>query len=481
MNLNIVASAAWAFGVTLLLAGCAVGPDYRRPEIAAAAQFKEAPEGWVVATPADAVDRGRWWRLFQDAQLDALAEKVLVDNQNIAAAQAAYQQARALVREQRAGLFPVVSLDVGASRSRSGGSSSNNIDNGDGGGRSGARNSFQASIGADWEPDVWGRLRRATTAADANAQASAADLANAQLSAQGELVLNYLSLRETDEEIGLLERTLQGYERSLQIATNRYKVGVAPRSDMLSAQTQVYSATADLEGLMLQRDQLEHAIAVLVGLAPADFDLQPAGWNAVVPEVPAMVPSTLLLRRPDIASSERRMAAANEQIGIQTSGYFPSFGLSASYGKTTSKVSDLFNLSSMVWSIGASATQTLFDAGATGARVEQAQGAYDEAVANYRQTALTAFQNVEDQLSAQRVLARQHALREQASTAADQNEQVVLNQYKAGQVSFTEVVVAQASALSARRALVQAALDRQTTAVALIQALGGGWDGDVAP
>ncbi|TDU23322.1 NodT family efflux transporter outer membrane factor (OMF) lipoprotein [Panacagrimonas perspica] len=477
MKNNVVANAVAALGVTLLIAGCAVGPDYRRPEVAAAAQFKEAPEGWVAATPADAVDRGRWWRLFQDAQLDALAEKVLVDNQNIVAAQAAYQQARSLVREQRAGLFPVVSLDVGASRSRNSGGSNN----GDGGGSQGTRNSFQASIGADWEPDVWGRLRRATTAADANAQASAADLANARLSAQGELVLNYLSLRETDEEIGLLERTLQGYERSLQIATNRYKVGVAPRSDLLSAQTQVYNATADLEGLMLQRDQLEHAIAVLTGRAPADFDLQPAGWNAVVPEVPAMVPSTLLLRRPDIASAERRLAAANEQIGIQTAGYFPNFGLSASYGKTTSKLSDLFSTSSMVWSIGVSAAQTLFDAGATGARVEQAQGAYDEAVANYRQVALTAFQNVEDQLSAQRVLARQHTLREQASTAADQNEQVVLNQYKAGQVSFTEVVVAQASALSARRALVQAALDRQTTAVALIQALGGGWDGNAEP
>lgn len=468
MKIPSFAKYAPSFLVALLAAGCAVGPDYRRPEIAAAGQFKEAPEGWVAATPADAIDRGRWWKLFEDPQLDALAAQVLVNNQNVAAAQAAYEQSRALVREQRAALFPVVSLDLGASRSRSG--NSNNAVN------RGARNNFQASIGADWEPDVWGRLRRTTTAASASAQASAADLANAQLSAQGELVIDYLSLRETDEEIGLLERTLEGYERSLQIANNRYKVGIAPRSDMLSAQTQVYNATADLEGLMLQRDQLEHAIAVLAGIAPADFDLQPAGWNAVVPAVPGVMPSTLLMRRPDIASAERRVAAANEQIGIQTSAYFPSFGLSASYGTTTSKLSDLFNASSMLWSIGVSATQTLFDAGATGARVAQARGAYDEVVANYRQTVLTAFQNVEDQLSAQRVLGRQHELREQASATADQNEQVVLNQYKAGQVSFSEVVVAQASALSARRSLVQAALDRQTTAVALIQALGGGWD-----
>ena len=457
-----------SIGTAMLVTGCAVGPDYRRPEIALAAQFKEAPEGWVAATPADAIDRGRWWALFNDAELDALAERVRVDNQNIAAAQAAYQQARALVREQRAGLFPLVSLNGSASRSDNGSSGS--------GGSQGARNSYQANIGADWEPDVWGRLRRATTAATASEQASAADLANAQLSAHGELVLNYLSLRETDEEIGLLERTLQGYERSLQIANNRYTVGIAPRSDLLSAQTQVYNATAELEGLMLQRDQLEHAIAVLVGEAPANFDLQPAGWNAVVPAVPAMLPSTLLLRRPDIASAERRVAAANEQIGIQKSGYFPSFGLSASYGSSASKVGDLFSASSMAWSIGVSAAQTLFDAGATGARIDQARSAYDEAVANYRQTTLTAFQDVEDQLSAQRVLARQHELRVLASKAADENEQVVLNRYKAGQVSFTEVVVAQASALSARRSLVQAALDRQTTAVALIQALGGGWD-----
>lgn len=457
-------------GIAMLASGCAVGPDYRRPEIAAAAQFKEAPEGWVAAAPADAIDRGRWWSLFADAELDALAERVRVNNQNIAAAQAAYQQARALVREQRAGLFPLVSLNGSASRSDSGGNG------GSGNGNGGTRSSYQASIGADWEPDVWGRLRRATTAAEASSEASAADLANAQLSAHGELVINYLSLRETDEEIGLIERTLQGYERSLQIANNRYIVGIAPRSDLLSAQTQVYNTTAELEGLMLQRDQLEHAIAVLVGLAPADFDLQPAGWNAVVPAVPAMVPSTLLMRRPDIASAERRVAAANEQIGIEQTGYFPNFGLSASYGTNASRVGDLFNASSMLWSIGVNAAQTVFDAGATGARVEQAEGAYDEAVANYRQTTLTAFQDVEDQLSAQRVLARQYDLRVLASKAADENEQVVLNRYKAGQVSFTEVVVAQASALSARRSLVQAALDRQTTAVALIQALGGSWD-----
>lgn len=464
---------ALAMSVALLAAGCAAGPDYHRPEIEAGARFKEAPEGWVEAAPADAIRRGRWWSVFDDPALDALASQVEVSNQNVAAAQAAYQQARALVREQRAGLFPVVSLDAGATRSRNGGSGST-------GGET-VRNSYQASVGADWEPDVWGRLRRATTAAKASAEASAADLENAQLSAQGELVLDYLSIRETDEEIGLLERTLEGYERALQIARNRYQVGVAPRSDLLGAQTQVFNASADLEGLMLQRDQLEHAIAVLVGKAPADFDLQPAAWTPVIPDVPATVPSTLLLRRPDVASAERRVAAANEQIGIEKSGYFPSFGLSASYGSSASKVADLFSASTMLWSIGVSAAQTLFDAGATTARVEQARGAYDEAVANYRQTALTAFQNVEDQLSSQRVLARQHELRRQASEVAGQNEQVVLNQYKAGQVSFTEVVVAQASALSARRSLVQAQLDRQTTAVALIQALGGGWDGEFEP
>lgn len=468
----------FAVATLLTVAGCAVGPDYQRPTLSTPDAYKEAGD-WLPAQPSDALDRGAWWSLFDDPSLDALAKQVVVSNQNVAAAQAAYAQARASVREQRASLFPSVDLNAGATRSGSK-SSGTVVNTGStittGGNR--IRTTYQASIGASWEPDVWGRLRRTLENANASLQVSAADLASATLSAQGELVTNYLSLRETDAEIALLQKTIDGYQRAATIASNRYKVGVAPRSDMLSAQSQLYSTQADLEGLQQTRAQLEHAIAVLLGKAPADFTLAPADWNGVVPPVPVGVPSTLLQRRPDIAAAERQVAAANANVGIEQSAWFPSLSLSGSYGSSTSALHDLFDASTLLWSIGASAAETLLDFGARNARVVGARASYDQAVANYRQTTLTAFQDVEDQLSATRVLERQYALRQQASTIADENEQVLLNQYRAGTVGFSDVVTAQASALSARRALVQAALDRQTTAVALIQALGGGWQMD---
>ncbi len=446
--------------MALAISGCAVGPNYQRPTSPDVSRFKEA-EGWVPAAPADALERGPWWSLFGDPVLDQLAARVEVSNQNVAQAVAAYAQARALVREQRASLFPSVSLDGGASRSGSANVS--------------PANKYQLSIGGSWEPDVWGRLGRAVDSASASAQASAADLASARLSAQGELALNYLSLRQTDAQKALLASTLAGYQRSLEITQNRYAAGIAAKTDVLQAQTQLANAQADDAGLVRQRAQLEHAIAVLVGQAPGNFTLGPTDWNPVVPEVPVGVPSTLLQRRPDIAAAERRVAVANEQIGIAKSAYYPSLSLSASYGLGASRVADLFSASSSVWSIGLSAAQALFNAGATSARVEGSEAAHAQAVARYRQTVLSAFQGVEDQLAATRVLLTQQDLRRQASEAADQVEQQVLNRYRSGQVSYTEVITAQAAALSARRALVQAMADRQTTAVALIQSLGGGW------
>lgn len=468
---------AAALAAALGLAACAAGPDYARPAVPTPAAYKEAGD-WQPAQPNDALDRGAWWSLFEDPALDALAAQVDVSNQNVAAAQAAYAQARASVREQRAGLFPVVDLSAGATRSGTHSSNTTVVSGGGtavttGGGRT--RTTYQAEIGASWEPDVWGRLRRSLEGAGASLQASAADLASARLSAQGELVTDYLSLREADAELALLDATLEGYQRALTIAQNRYAAGVAPKSDVLSAQSQLYSTQADREGLLRTRATLEHAIAVLVGKAPGDFSIAPADWHGVVPQVPSGLPSTLLQRRPDIAAAERQVAVANANIGIEQSAWFPSLTLQGSYGSTASALHDLFDTSALVWSLGASAAETLFDFGARRARVAGARAAYDQAVANYRQTTLAAFQDVEDQLSAQRVLERQHALREQASAVADENERLMLNQYRAGQVSYSEVVTAQASALSARRALVQAALDRQTTAVALIQALGGGW------
>ena len=453
--------------LALLATGCAVGPDYKRPATAEVTNFKEA-EGWVPAAPADALERGPWWSLFKDPVLDQLQSRVDVSNQNVALAVAAYAQARALVREQRASLFPTVTLDAGATRSRSSG----NVTTGTTG-RVG--NNYQLSIGGSWEPDVWGRLGRAVDSATAGEQASAADLASAKLSAQGELAANYFSLRQTDAQKALLETTLAGYQRALEITQNRYKAGIAAKTDVLQAQTTLANALADNAGLQRTRAQLEHAIAVLVGEVPANFSLPPAAWNPLVPEVPLGVPSALLQRRPDIAAAERRVASANEQIGIAKSAYFPSLSLSASAGTGASRVADLFKASSSVWSLGLSAAQLIFDAGATGARVDGARAAHEQAVARYRQTVLAAFQDVEDQLSATRVLQTQQELRRQASEAADQVEQQVLNRYRSGQVGYTEVITAQATALSARRALVQAMADRQTTAVALIQSLGGGW------
>lgn len=454
----------------VLLAGCAVSPTYEVPATPAPQAFKEAA-GWQPAAPADALERGPWWTLFGDAQLNQLAESIEISNQNVAEAIASYEQARALVREQRASLFPTVSLTGSGTRSGNGSGSSG----GAGVGQQSVSNNYRASIGASWEPDVWGKLRAGVTGAEASAAASAGDLAAARLSAQGELATNYFSLRQTDAQIALLTSTLDGYQRVLDITRNRFNSGVAAKSDLLQAQTQLANAQIDLSTAVRQRAQLEHAIAILLGRAPADFSLAVAPWNIVVPDVPLGVPSTLLERRPDIAAAERRVALANEQIGIARSAYYPSLDLSASYGGGASKLGDLFNASSSLWSLGLSATQTLFNAGATTASVDAAKAGRDAAVARYRQTVLAAFGAVEDQLSATRALAEQIELRKVASSAADEVEQQMLNRYNAGQVSYTDVVTAQVTALSARRSLVQAQADRQTTAVALIQALGGGW------
>jgi NodT family efflux transporter outer membrane factor (OMF) lipoprotein len=447
-----------------LLTGCAVGPTYHTPTTPQPAAFKEAA-GWVPAAPADTLERGPWWTLFQDPVLDQLEASVEVSNQNVAAAVAAYDQSRALVRQQRAALFPSVILNTSATRA--------------GGGRdgAGAANRYNLDIGGNWELDVWGRLRSSVTAATANAQASAADLGSARLSAQGELAADYFSLRAVDAAIAILKSTIEGYQRALQITTNRFNAGIAAHSDVLQAQTQLANAQADQQGLIRQRAQLEHAIAILTGKAPAEFALAPVPtWQVVVPEVPAGVPSTLLQRRPDIASAERRVAAANAQIGVARAAYFPNLGLSANYGtSSTSSFADLFNASNAAWSFGLSAAQSIFNAGAISANVQGAEAAHRETVARYRQTVLNAFADVEDQLAAARVLAAQQELRREASSAADQVEQQMVNRYKAGQVNYTDVITAQVTALNARRNLVQVQADRQSSAVSLIQALGGGW------
>lgn len=452
----------------LTLSGCALGPAYQRPEIAVPAVFKETPD-WVIAQPADAVERGDWWRQFNDADLNALMERVTLSNQNVAAASAAYAQARAAVREQRAALFPVVSLDGGGRRSGGGSGNSN----------SGAStgNSFQASIGATWGPEVWGRLQSGIDGASAAAEASAADLASALLAARGELAVDYLSLRQSDLQRNLLQATVAGYRRSLQIAQNRYQAGIVSKSDMLQAQTQLANAAAEEAGLGRQRAQFEHAIALLTGQAAGNFSLPPSpDWLATVPLFPVAVPSTLLQRRPDIAAAERRVAVANQQIGVARAAFYPRLNLAASDGSSARRVAELFSAGTSLWSLGLTAAQVVFNAGATRARVDTAEAAQQQAAARYRQTVLAAFAGVEDQLAASRVLLQQQGLREQASLAADEAEVLALNRYRAGQTGYTEVVTAQSSALAARRALVQVRTDRQITAVALIQALGGSWN-----
>ncbi len=464
-----------AVSLLALLTACSLTPAYETPALktAAPAQFK-AMEGWKTATPSDHLDRGDWWTLLGDPQLNALAERVKVDNQTIAAAEASYRQARALVRQQRAGLFPTI--DLSGSGTRSGGGGTTSAPGAGGSTRAGDTQRYQVGIGASWEPDVWGRIRAGISGAKASAEASEADLAAAQLSAQGELATSYLGLRRADAEIAMIAATVEGYQRVVQITQNRYDAGIAPRSDVLQAQSTLATARSTLEGLTQDRTTFENAIAVLVGEPASTFRLAAdTTWQPAPLEIPVGVPSTLLERRPDVAAAERRVAAANADIGVARAAYFPTFSLSARGSSTSSELGNLLTTTANTWSLGLSVAQTLFDAGARRAQVAQSRAAYDATAANYRQTALTAFEDVENQLMAARTLERQYALQLEASQAADQTEQMLLNQYRAGQVVFTDVVNAQASALSARRTLLTTAVSRQTTAVALVQALGGGW------
>jgi NodT family efflux transporter outer membrane factor (OMF) lipoprotein len=464
-----------------VLSACAVGPNYHRPTLTAAPAPAYKEQGWNPAQPADLTPHGEWWTLFDDPALNALEAKVVISNQTVAAAEAAFRQSEALVAEQRAALLPSIGLDAGMTRA---GGGRGNIITSPGaagtsvvsGGTGKTTNSYHASVTGTWAPDLWGRIRRSIESARGQAQASEADLAGARLSAQGSLAADYFGLRENDAEIALLSQTVDGYRRSLQIAQNRFNAGIAPHSDALQAQSQLSGAEAQLADLGRTRAAFEHAIAVLVGETPESFSLAAdPHWSAATPEIPAGLPSALLQRRPDVAGAERRAAAASAQIGVAVAAYFPDLTLTGSYGYSGNELGRLFGANSSVWSAGASLAETLFNGGATRAQVSAARAAYDQAVADYRQTALAAFQDVEDQLAAQRVLVAETEHRRQAADAASQAAVMVLNQYKAGQVDYTSVVTAQANALSAQQSLVQARSTRQTTAVALVQALGGGW------
>lgn len=470
-----------ALVICVALAGCALSPTYQRPEVDTPVAFKEGRGEWITAVPGDTLERGPWWELFSDPDLTGLASQVDVNNQNVALAVARYAQARALVAQQRASLFPTVDLTGGATRSGSRSSSAARGSGGSGssgGSGGGTGNSFSAGIGATWEPDVWGRLRSGIEQARASEQASAADLQAAKLSAQSELATDYFNLRQLDVARAIQAQTITGYERTLKITQNRYNAGIAAKTDVLQAQTQLANAQADQLGFEQQRATLEHAIAVLVGKAPASFSLaERPVWSATVPDLPISVPSALLQRRPDIAGAERRVAAANEGIGIARAGYFPSLNLTADAGLGAATIGDLFKASALAWSVGASLAQTLFNGGLTSAQVAGARAQLDEAAATYRQTVLTAFQDAEDRLVASRILQSQLALRQQAAEAASLAEQQVINRYQQGQLSYTDVVTAQVTAATARLAVSQSMSNREVAAVGLVSAMGGGWKG----
>jgi NodT family efflux transporter outer membrane factor (OMF) lipoprotein len=462
---------AAAFGACLACA-CAVGPDYRPPHANVPAAFKEhAPEGWKPGQPQELSSRGAWWSIYEDPVLDDLERQIDISNQTLKASEAAYRQSVAVLQAARATFFPDVTLGAAATRVRS----ITNL------GGSVTQNDFSIGPNASWVPDVWGRVRRTVESEAADAQASAADLASARLSAQSQLAQDYFELRIADELKRLLEATVAAYQRTLDITRNRYSVGVAAKSDVVTAQTQLENTQASAVNVEAQRVPLEHAIAVLIGKMPAEFSIAPAPLSGSVPVIPYGVPSTLLERRPDIAAAERRLAAANAQIGVAISAYFPTLTLSASAGYDSSALSKLLEASNRVWSVGPQLAATLFDAGAHRAQVAGARAAYDGTVANYRQSVLVGIQQVEDDLATLRVLAHQADVQNRAVELARQAEQLTVNSYKAGVVDYTSVVQAQATALSSQQSALTIRQSRLTASVSLIEALGGGWTASQLP
>jgi NodT family efflux transporter outer membrane factor (OMF) lipoprotein len=442
----------------LLAAACSVGPQYKRPPVEAPAAFKEPPPaGWKTAQPNDAALRGRWWEMFGDPQLNALIEQVSVSNQTIAQAEARFRGARAAVREVRAGLFPAVTAGASVTSRR------------------GTATTYQVPIDISYEADVWGRVRRGIEANVAEAQATAADLESIRLSLQTELAIDYFQIHGLDEQKQLLDTTVAAYERALQITVNRHDQGVASGADVAQAQTQLETTRAQAIDLGVNRAALEHAIAILTGRAPAELTIPPATLAAAPPEIPVALPAELLERRPDIAAAERRVAAANAQIGVATTAYFPSLGLSASGGFESSTLAGLFSLPNRFWSLGHALLATVFDGGRRRALTAESEAAYDESVAVYRETVLTTFQNVEDNLAALRILAQEAAQQAAATAAAERSLTLARSRYAGGITSYLEVITAQNAALANQRTAVDLRVRRMTASVNLIKALGGGW------
>ena len=465
------------------LSACMVGPNYRRPAVVTPLAFKEAA-GWAPATPSDAADKSDWWTAFGDPVLDGLEQRVNISNQTLAADEAAYRASHAMVAEDRAALFPSVTLGGVTQRSFTGGGAAQSkfaSTTGTSGSTTARRSGntsiiYEPNVGGTWAPDLWGAVRRTLRGAKDTAQADAATLANARLSVQTELATDYILLRQYDADSMVYATEVAAYSRSLKVFQNQYRAGIVARSAALTAQTTLQNAQTNQADLARQRALMEHAIAVLVGIPPADLTITPVAWSLQLPQIPAIVPGSLLQRRPDIAQAERNAAAANELIGVQVAAFFPNISLSANGGLESNQLANLFNTANIFWSIGANVSEAVFDAGLHSARVRQYRAQYDEAVATYRESVLTAFQNVEDNLAAQRVYGSELALASSTAEVAAENETITNNELLAGAVDYTTVAATEAAALSAQLSQVQIQSSRLATAVALIEALGGGWN-----
>lgn len=447
------------------LAACTVvGPSYQRPDVVTPAEYREAGALWKTAQPSDVLKRASWWELYQDPQLNALAVRVESANQDVRQAEARVRQAQAALREARAQRYPFVGAGATANRSRV-------VNNGPG-----TSTSFQASLDASWEPDLWGRVRRTIEAGEAQLEAQSADLESIRLAAIATLVQNYLALRVIDVQARLYDDTVSAFERFLKLTDNRYKAGVASKVDVIQAETQLRGAQAQRVDLGVQRAQLEHAIAVLMGEPPAAVSLAPATMVAVLPFIPTGIPSELLQRRPDIARAERNVAAANARIGVAQAALYPSLDLSAAAGLRSGTLANLLSAPNVYWALGVAASQVLFDAGERQAVTDEARAVHAGEAAFYRKTVLTAFQEVEDQLAALRILEETAKLQADAVSAARESVRLVENQYKAGTANALAVITVQAIALNNERAAVQILGRRLDASVQLVRALGGGWE-----
>ncbi len=455
----------------LLLGGCMVGPEYTKPSAPMTPAYKEA-DGWKAAEPSDNLPRGQWWAILGDPELQALEEQVAEANQNLKIAEARLREARAMVRFNRAALFPTISTSFGASSIRD----SANRPFVPPGLNTGSSGDLLFSLDMSYEIDLWGRVRRTVAAARQEAQATAADLETARLSLQAELAMDYFALRAADAQKQLLDETVKAFEAALRLTTNRFEGGAAPKSDVAQAQTQLDTTRAQATDVTVQRAQLEHAIATLIGKPPAAFSLPSRPLDTRPPDIPVGLPSQLLERRPDIAAAERRVAEANEQIGIAKAAYYPTVMLNASVGFEGSSFGNLLNASSLLWAVGASITQTIFDGGRRRATSDTARAAYDATVAAYRQTTLTAFQQVEDNLAALRILEQEAQQQRRAVESAQQSLQLFTNRYRGGVDNYLQVITAQTATLANQRTEIDILGRRMAASVLLVKALGGGWD-----